>query len=75
MTKIYPYFNEDAETNWKEGNSNMKMSHNMERIIRQYKFEVSKIDEYKVQDMSFKKQVGTSLPLVDDSQLSSTKDE
>ena len=73
MTKIYPYFNEDAETNWKEGNSNMKMSHDMERSVRYYVV-VSEIDEYKVQDMSFKKQVGTSLPLVDDSQLSSTKE-
>ena len=73
MTKIYPYFNEDAETNWKEGNSNMKMSHDMERIVR-YFCGVSEIDKYKVQDMSFKKQDGTSLPLIADSQLSSTKE-
>ena len=74
MTKIYPYFNEDAETNWKEGNSNKKMSQDMEQIAKHFELEAREIDKYKVQDMSFKKQVGTSLPLVDDSQLSSTKE-
>ena len=72
MTKIYPYFNEDAETNWKKGNSNMKISHDMEQVPSN-DFTVGKIDKYKVHDMRFKEQGGTSLPLVDCSKHSSAK--
>ena len=70
MTKKYPYFNEDAETNWKEGNSNMEMTQSMACILsgpalKAVGLSLKKIDQYKVCDMIFKKQEGTSLPLVD----------
>ena len=50
----------------------MKISHDMEQVPSN-DFTVGKIDKYKVHDMRFKEQGGTSLPLVDCSKHSSAK--
>ena len=74
LTKIYPYFNEDAETNWKESNSNMEMARDMKNIITKSNYiRVREIDHFKVHEMSFKEQEGTSLPLVSNREHSSAK--
>lgn len=66
----FPYFNEDAETNWKEYNQNTGMSLGMKNIIKK-NFQINKIDQYKVHDKIFMEQNGSSFPLVAFSQSSS----
>ena len=73
MVKTYPYLNENAETNWKKENSNMKMSQDMTKITHRNRYH-DKLYQYKVHDMSFIKQEGTSLPLVDCSRHSTSKE-
>ena len=64
--KIYPYFNEDAEINWKDKNLNKEMAQNMAKFMdRCSELEVHKIDWYKVHSIQFKRQRGTSLPMID----------
>ena len=71
----YPYFNEDAELKWKDQNLNMEMAHAMAKIIdRSSVFLVDNINQFKVHDLRFKKQRGTSLPLIDCSQHSTNKE-
>ena len=75
FAKIYPYFNEDSEINWKENNQNLEMAQNMIKIIdRSSEIFVHRIDQYKVHDLRFKTQTGTSLPLIDCSQHSTWKE-
>ena len=73
--KMYPYFNEDAERNWEEGNANEEMIQEMIKITHCRVLDsVLEMDQYKVHGISFKKQQGTSLPIVDCFQHSTTKD-
>ena len=64
LAKKYPYFNEDAEINWRQGNPNMEMAQDMAKITH-FNFQVQKVDQYRVHDINFKPQEGTSLPVVD----------
>ena len=74
MAQIYPYFNEDAENNWKRGNSNMEMSQAQKRSCFKNELRVEEIRRFKVHDMTFKKQVDTSMPLIDCPQHSTDKE-
>ena len=57
----------------------MEMAKNMKKVIKSNHIndfiEVERIDNYKVHDMRFKEQEGTSLPLVDNSNVISAKNE
>ena len=71
----YPYFNEDVEIKWKDQNLNMEIAQAMAKIIdRSSVFLVDNINQFKVHDLRFKKQTGTSLPLIDCSQHSTNKE-
>ena len=76
LAQIYPYFNEDAETNWEEGNLNSKMSDDMMKLVVHKIVPVQEIGSYKVHDMTrcFKKKIGTSLPLVECPQHTTAKE-
>ena len=81
LTKRYPYFNEDAETNWSEGNLNQEMSNKMKDLIticqsNGQKLKVNKIDEFKVHDLKKTCMIWygrDALPYVDCSRHSSAK--
>ena len=72
--KVYPHFNEGSETNWKKSNANTEMSQEMAKITSKNHLKVQKIGCYKVHDMRFKKQEGTSLQLADCSHHSTAKE-
>ena len=65
MANKYPYVNEDAETNWRVGNSNDEMEQYTAWTFVKTEKLLEKIDMCKVNDITFKKQESTSLPLVD----------
>ena len=47
----YPYYNEDAETNWRVSNPNKSISDDMKRVTGGTDMKVDKIDQFKVHDM------------------------
>ena len=62
---VYPYLNERSETDWKQSNANMDMSQKMAKIARKNHLKAKEIGLFKVHDMRFKEQEGTSLKLAD----------
>ena len=67
VAKHYPYFNDDAETKWKGNNLNQKIENDMKNAARCTKkglLKVGKMDAYKVHDIMFVQERGSSLPTV-----------
>ena len=72
MAQHYPYFNDDAETKWKENNLNLEIENDMKMTARGERarwsddmiLEVGKIDAYLVHDIKFIQERGSSLPTV-----------
>ena len=74
MGKQYPYFNDDAETRWRENNLNLQMDNDMKMTTMDDFLEVSEIDAYKVHDIIFIQDRGSSLPTVQCSPHSAAKE-
>ena len=56
MAKDTPYFNEEAETKWKENNPNQKIENEMKELAkgdRWNQLRVRSMDSYKVHHMTF----------------------
>ena len=57
MAKDTPYFNEEAETKWKENNPNQKIENEMKEVAKGNKYNkllIQSMDSYKVHHMKFK---------------------
>ena len=51
MAKLFPFFNDDAETRWKSNNLNETVTNKMKKETRQGSIIVQKMDSFKVHNM------------------------